>query len=485
MGVRRWGHALTRQRRMQNDPWAGILFVEDAGGVMTDPGPDLARAAAPRSEAPARDTIFAPASGAGISAIAVIRLSGPATDAVLLRLTGAPLPPPRRAVLRDVREESIGLIDQALVLRFTAGASYTGESSAEIHCHGGRAVVAAALDVLSRQPGCRLAEPGEFARRAVEAGMLDLAEVEAVGDLLAAETEMQRRQAARGLGGALHRQAEAWRAELIRAAALIEVTIDWADEEVPQDVGPEVAELLAGVRTAILREMALSEGAERLRTGFDVAILGAPNVGKSSVYNALAGREAAITSARPGTTRDVLELRYDLGGLPLVFLDTAGLRETTDEIEAVGVSRAVERARGAAMRLFLYSQDAPPPTAEEGLWRPGDLRIWTKGDIYPRSGGLVISALRGDGLEEMLKQIAANLSRQVSGDGLVGHLRQRLALEEAARCLARAENALKGAGAEMVAEDLRAAFRALERLVGRVGVEDVLGEVLGAFCLGK
>ena len=449
-----------------------------AGGAMINPGHGLA-------PAPPRDTIFAPASGAGIAAVAVIRLSGPATDAVLSRLTGSPLPPLRRAVLRDIREASGGLIDQALVLRFAAGASYTGEAAAELHCHGGRAVVAAVLEALNRQPGCRLAEPGEFTRRAFEAGRFDLAEVEALGDLLAAETEMQRSQAVRGLGGALHRQAEAWREELIRAAALIEVTIDWADEEVPEDVGPEVAGLLAGVRAGISRELALSEGAERLRVGFEVAILGAPNAGKSSVYNALAGREAAITSALPGTTRDVLELRYDLAGLPVVFLDTAGLRETTDEIEAVGVARAAERARGAAMRLFLHSQDAPPPAAEEALWRPGDLRIRTKADLYPGTGDLAISALRGDGLEEMLKQIATNLSAQASGDGLVGHLRQRLALEEAAKCLARAENALKGAGAEMVAEDLRAAFRALERLVGRVGAEDVLGAVFGSFCLGK
>jgi tRNA modification GTPase len=447
--------------------------------------PDLERAPATGPAALTRDTIFAPASGAGISAIAVIRLSGPATDAALSRLTGLPLPPFRRAVLRDLGDASGGLIDQVLVLRFAAGASYTGEAAAEIHCHGGRAVVAAALEALNRQPECRLAEPGEFTRRAFEAGRLDLAGAEALGDLLAAETELQRRQAARGLGGALHRQAEVWRNQLLRAAALIEVTIDWADEEVPEDVGPDVAGLLAGVRTGISQELALSDGAERLRLGFEVAILGAPNAGKSSLFNALAGREAAITSPRPGTTRDVLELRYDLAGLPVVFLDTAGLHETADEIEATGIARASERAQGAAMRLFLRSRDAPPPAAEEELWRSGDLRIWAKQDLFPAPGGLAVSALRGDGLDEMLKQIAARLSAQASGDGLVGHLRQRLALEEASKALARAENTLKGGEAEMVAEDLRAAFRAVEGLVGRIGVEDVLGAVFGSFCLGK
>ncbi|MGR3717079.1 MAG: tRNA uridine-5-carboxymethylaminomethyl(34) synthesis GTPase MnmE [Thermohalobaculum sp.] len=452
---------------------------------MTEPGSEARPAPEPEPEIGPRETIFAPASGAGVAGIAVIRVSGPATDAVLSRLAGEPLTALRRAVLRDLRDDTGGLIDQAIVLRFAAGASYTGEAAAEFHCHGGRAVVAAVLDALGRQPGCRLAEPGEFTRRAFEAGRLDLAEIEALGDLLAAETELQRRQAARGLGGALHRQAEAWRDDLIRAAVLVEVTIDWADEEVPEDVGPEVARLLAGVGAGISRELALSAGAERLREGFEVAILGAPNVGKSSLFNVLAGREAAITCARPGTTRDVLELRYDLAGLPVVFLDTAGLRETTDEVEAIGVARATERARGAAMRLFLRSGDAAPAAAEAALWRPGDLRIWAKGDLGTGPGDLVISALRGDGLAELLERIGAELSARVAGDGLVGHLRQRRALEEAVGALARAENALQGGEAETVAEDLRAAFRALERLLGRVGAEDVLDAVFAAFCLGK
>jgi len=448
---------------------------------MTGPG----SAARPEPEAVPRETIFAPASGAGVAGIAVIRLSGPATDAVLVRLAGAPLTPLRRAVLRNLRDDTGGLIDQAIVLRFAAGASYTGEAMGELHCHGGRAVVAAVLDALGRQPGCRLAEPGEFTRRAFEAGRIDLAGIEALGDLLSAETELQRRQAARGFGGALHRQAGAWREELIRAAVLVEVTIDWADEEVPEDVGPEVAGLLGRVRAGISRELALSAGAERLREGFEVAILGAPNAGKSSLFNVLAGREAAITAASPGTTRDVLELRYDLAGLPVVFLDTAGLRETTEEIEAIGVARALERARGAAMRLFLRSADAAPAAAEEALWQPGDLRVWTKGDLGAGPGDLVIAALRGEGIAELLDRIDAELSARVAGEGLVGHLRQRRALETAAGALERAENALQGGEAETVAEDLRAAFRALERLLGRVGAEEVLDAVFASFCLGK
>jgi len=436
-------------------------------------------------EATPRETIFAPASGAGVAGIAVIRLSGPATGAVLARMAGEPLTPLRRAVLRDLRDDAGGLIDKAIVLRFAAGASYTGEAAAELHCHGGRAVVAAVLDALGGQAGCRLAEPGEFTRRAFEAGRIDLAGIEALGDLLAAETELQRRQAARGLDGALHRQAEIWREALIRAAALVEVTIDWADEEVPEDVAPEVAGLLAGVRAGISRELSLSAGAERLREGFEVAILGAPNAGKSSLFNALAGRGAAITSPRPGTTRDILELRYDLAGLPVVFLDTAGLREAGDEVEAIGVARAVERARGAAIRLFLRSGDAPAPAAEAALWRPGDLAVWAKADLGMGPGDVAISALRGDGVAKLLDRIGAELSGRTAGEGLVGHLRQRRALEQAAGALERAENALQGGEAEIVAEDLRATFRALERLVGRVGAEDVLGRIFASFCLGK
>jgi tRNA modification GTPase len=314
---------------------------------------------------------------------------------------------------------------------------------------------------------------------------MDLTEVEALGDILSAETELQRRQALRGLDGALYRHTEAWRADLIRAAALVEATIDWPDEEVPEEVGPEVATLLDRVRSAIGRELGLAAGAERLREGLEVAILGPPNVGKSTLFNALAGHDAAITSAQPGTTRDILTLPFDLDGLPVTFLDTAGLREAADTIEAIGVSRATGRARAADMRLFLRSADAPPPPAEAELWREGDLRVWAKADLGHGEADLAISAVGGDGLPELLARVRAVLADRIGEGGLVGHLRQRRALEDADEALARAENALKDGAAETVAEDLRSGFRALDRLIGRIGTEDVLDAVFRAFCLGK
>ncbi len=438
-----------------------------------------------RAAVDAEDTIFAPASGAGLAGIAVIRVSGPAADDLLRRLTGKALPEPRRAVLRQLRAPAGDLVDEALVVRFAACASYTGEPMVELHCHGGRAIVAAVLDLLDRQPGCRPAEPGEFTRRAFLAGRMDLAEIEALGDLLAAETERQREQAMRGFGGALHRRAEAWRNDLVRAAALVEATIDWVDEDVPTDVTPEVSSLVSRVREGLGRELALSDGAERLRHGLEVAILGAPNAGKSTLFNVLAGRDAAITSPQPGTTRDVLELRYDLGGLPVVFLDTAGLRTGADEIETEGVARAGARARGAAVRLFLRSSDAPPAAEEESLWRPGDLRVWTKADLGAGPGDLVVSAASGTGVRELLEQVRVMLEGRFTGDGLVGHRRQRQAVEDAARALAGAEEALVRDELEMAAEALRGAFRALDRLIGRVGTEEVLDAVFASFCLGK
>jgi len=431
------------------------------------------------------ETIYALSSGALPAGIAVVRLSGPLAHAALAALAPGPLPPPRQAALRRLVDGAGTTLDEALVLRFAHGASVTGEAMAELHCHGGRAVVAAVMRALEAAVPCRIAEPGEFTLRAHENGRIDLAGAEALADLIAAETSAQHAQAARAVSGALHARAEAWRSALLRAMALIEVTIDWADEEVPEEIGPEVATLLSGVAEEIGRELALADGAHRLRHGYEVAILGAPNAGKSSLLNALAGREAAIASPIPGTTRDVIELRYDLEGLPVIFLDTAGIRATEDRIERLGVERATARAAAAEMRVALSAPDAPLSPEIAALLRPGDLRLTSKGDLAGAHGPGVISAETGAGLPEMLRAIGARLRNIAPQGGLIAHERQARALSAGLAALHAAQMGLDRQGAEEVSEDLRRAVGALERLIGRIGVEDVLGEVFGRFCLGK
>lgn len=428
-----------------------------------------------------QENIVAVASGQGRAGIAVIRVSGPTAWEVVARGVES-LPPARIAGLRTLRNTDGEVLDRAVILCFAEGASFTGEAVVEIHCHGGLAVQSALMGWLLTTPRTRMAEPGEFTRRALLAGRMSLAEVEALGDLLAAETEAQRRQAQNTLSGALHDVADGWRRDLVRALSLLEVTIDWADEEVPEDVAPEVASLLSSVLGSVRDQIARSEATERLRVGFNVALIGAPNAGKSTLLNALAGREAAITSPIPGTTRDAIELRYDLDGLPVTFVDTAGLRETEDRVEQLGIDRTRQRAEQASLRLFLTSTDVE--ATGDDLWQPGDLRVWTKADLGPGLGDVVVSAKTGDGMSILLAAIAERLVGQAGEAGLVGRLRQRLALEAAERHLAQAESALE-IGAEIAAAEIRTALRALEELVGRVGVEDVLDSVFSQFCLGK
>lgn len=432
-----------------------------------------------------RDTIFAPATARGRSAVAVVRVSGPSADAALEALTGG-LPDPRRAVVRWVRRVSDGAaLDQCLVLRFAEGASFTGEKSFELQCHGGVAVVSALLSALGEIPGLRLADPGEFTRRAFEAGRLDLPAAEALADLAAAETEAQRRLALTGLRGGLSADVAAWRAGLIRARALLEAVIDFADEEVPEDVAPEVSALLATAAADMRAALAGAAAAERIREGFEVALVGAPNAGKSTLLNALARREAALTSEIAGTTRDVIEVRMDLRGLPVTLLDTAGLRDTADPVEAMGVDRARRRAEAADLRLHLRAPGDPPP--DPALWSDGDLAVATKADLGGPAEGLPISALTGAGIGTLTAEIAARLETRAATAGLVVRERQRLAV---ASGLAHVETAqaLLGTGEsvlELAAEELRLANAALEALLGRVDAEDVLDEIFSTFCLGK
>lgn len=434
--------------------------------------------------APPSDTIFAPATGQGRAAVAIVRISGPAAHEVVRALTGQPPPRWRQLSLREIREADGALLDRAMVVAFPEGASYTGEAMAEIHCHGGAAVLSGVLERIAQEPGCRLAEPGEFTQRAFLAGRMDLSEVEGLGDLIAAETTGQHRQALRTAGGAVSRRTERWRALLLRAQALLEVTIDWADEEIPEDVAPEVRTILGDLQREMGLELTRAYPAERLRSGFEVAIVGPPNVGKSSLLNAIAGRDAAIVSEIAGTTRDVLEVRFDLAGLPVAFLDMAGLREAGDAIESIGVDRARRRATTADMRLFLSSADTPKGEAGD-LWRAGDLRVWSKADLGPGDGELAISTRDETGIDALLEKIRQELEGRVANAGVFAHARQRMAVENARTHVGQALDMIGVAGVELAGEEVRLATNALDRLVGRIGVEDVLGEVFGAFCLGK
>lgn len=427
------------------------------------------------------DTICALASARGKAGVAVVRLSGPLAHVVVAELCGT-LPEPRRAGLRLLRSGG-EVLDEALVLIFEPRASFTGEAVAELHLHGATATVQAVLRVLTARQGVRLAEPGEFTRRALENGRLDLAQVEGLADLIDAETEAQRRQALRVLSGAVGAQAEGWRTRLIRAAALLEATIDFADEEVPVDVAPEVLDLL----DAVLVELrAAADGAsvsERIREGFEVAIVGLPNAGKSTLLNCLAGRAAALTSEHAGTTRDVIEVRMDLRGLPVTLLDTAGLRDTTDDVEGMGVALAIERARQADLRVFLRA-DGGLPT---GLLPAGDdLVVDGKADLGG-AGGLRVSGKTGAGVAELVERISEILERRATGAAVITRERHRLAVVRAIRAMESARSeVLNGSDrAELAAESMRSAIRALDSLVGRVDVEDLLDEIFASFCIGK
>lgn len=430
----------------------------------------------------ALDTIFALATARGKAGVAVIRISGPESFAAIRSLAGT-LPEERRAALRRLRDFRGEVLDNGLVLTFAPGASFTGEAVVELHLHGSTAVVGAVLRDLAAKPGLRMAEPGEFTRRALENGRLDLAQVEGLADLIDAETEAQRRQAQRVLSGAVGARAEAWRRHLIRATALLEATIDFADEDVPVDVTPEVLGLIDAVSTELRAEAEGAVVAERIRDGFEVAIVGRPNAGKSTLLNALAGREAAITSEVAGTTRDVIEVRMDLNGLPVTVLDTAGLRGSTDAVERIGIARAVERALRADLRVFLCDEAGLPDELTPG---PEDLIVQGKADLLP-GPGLRVSGKTGVGVGDLVQAVASILAGRATGAQTITRERHRLAVERAIGAMESARlEVLQGPDrAEFAAEDMHRAIRSLDSLVGRIDVEHLLGEIFASFCIGK
>lgn len=427
------------------------------------------------------DTIYALASAPGKAGVAVLRLSGPGAFAAATRLVGS-LPEHGRS-LRKVRDAQGEILDEALILTFAAGHSFTGEPTVEFQLHGSRAVGDAVMAALARIDGMRPAEAGEFTRRAFENGRLDLSQVEGLADLIEAETEGQRRQAQRVLSGALAQRTAVWRQRLIRARALIEATIDFVDEDVPVDVVPEVMDLLSVTLTELIGEAAGARIAERVRDGFEVAIVGAPNVGKSTLLNFLAGRQAALTSAVPGTTRDVIEVHLELEGLPVTLLDTAGLRETADPVEGLGIALARARADAADLRIHLVQPGSRP----EVRVQPGDLEVSSQSDRWGTSGGLAVSGTTGAGVPELIAAIAAVLKDRTAGVGVAVRERHRLAIVKAIQVLEEVIDVLtrQPVRPEIVAEGIAMAVTALDTLVGRIDVEDILGEIFARFCIGK
>jgi tRNA modification GTPase len=456
---------------------------------------------------PDRSTIFALSSGRPPAAIAVVRVSGPRARAALEKLAGR-VPEPRQAALVRVRDATGDTIDEAIALWFPAPHSETGEDVAELQLHGGHAVIAAVLDALGTIENCRLAEPGEFTRRAFENGRLDLTAVEGLADLIAAETPAQRQQAFRQLKGLIGDRAEAWRRRLIEALALVEARIDFSDEaDVPEDlIGPALY-AAQQLRDEIAGMLADGRRGERLRDGLVVAIAGPPNAGKSTLFNRLAHREAAIVSPFAGTTRDIIEVHLDLDGYPVTLLDTAGIRDSSEPVELEGIRRARERAVSADLVLWVTDGSAagralnqPPKTLRNSaVWLVRNKIDLTVDKSCAATGTAelknehrltyLISAVTGAGVDNLVTAMAEFAREYFSAgeSGIVTRARHRRALEETVTAVDRAlAQAANGDGhEELIAEDLRAAATSLGRLTGRVDVENILDVIFRDFCIGK
>ena len=450
------------------------------------------------------DTIIALASGAGRAGIAVIRASGAGASALLRQLSAhapdvsreTPMPTPRRAAIRSLHDRDGAFLDEALVLWMPGPNSYTGEDTVELHVHGGAAVIAAVLDAALQTGLCRVAEPGEFTRRAFDAGQMDLTQAEAVGDLIDAETEGQRRQAGRLYQGEAARTFEGWRGLLMSAMAALEASIDFPDEaDIPGEVDLSALVPITDLASELAAALGDAGRLNAVREGFRIAILGPPNAGKSSLMNRIARRDAAIVSPIAGTTRDVVEVRLVLAGFPVWVADTAGLREASDAIEAEGVRRALARAEEADLRIWVSDASADVSRETLAAHRPGDIEVMNKADLVgtapARAGAedvFVVSAKTGAGFEALERRLVQLVNERLAGDEapLVTRARHRELVEEALGGVERAlAGARSGIGAELVSEDLRLAARALGRITGTIDVEDLLERIFSQFCVGK
>ena len=431
-------------------------------------------------------TIYALASGAGRAGIAVIRVSGGNTRDAIACL-GCKLPAPRMAVrVSFTHPLTADVIDHGLLLWFPAPHSFTGEDVAELHIHGGRAVIAEMLGALAVIPGLRMAAPGEFTRRAFEHDKMDLTQAEALADLVDAETGAQARQALRQMSGELKARYDGWRARLIKALAHLETVIDFPDEDLPADVADRLWADVSGLAAEIEGHLDDGGRGEQIREGLAVAIIGPPNAGKSSLLNALAGRDAAIVAASPGTTRDVIEVHLNLGGYAVTLADTAGLREAADDVEQEGIRRSLARAETADVKIAVFDGTAPRDATTDALVDANTLVVINKADLLDaaHTQGHVISAKTGAGLAGFLAALTALVKSKVDTQGAapLTRARHRAALEE---CIDALRRALAAPLSELAAEDLRLAARALGRITGRIDVEEILDVVFRDFCIGK
>ena len=426
------------------------------------------------------DTIFALASAPGKAGISIVRLSGPLSINVAEKLTKSKLKE-KQPNLRVIYDSDNQFIDQALILIFSKPCSFTGENVVEFHLHGSSAVVSSVIKLLGNFKGLRSAEAGEFTRCALENGKIDLAQVEGLADLIDAETDAQHKQAARIFNGALGEKTKEWRAKLVKAGALLVATLDFADEEVPEEVTPEVEKLINMVLSDLDKEIIGVQTAERIRSGFEVAIVGAPNLGKSTLLNYLVGRDAAITSNVSGTTRDVIEVKLDLRGLPVTILDTAGIRKSDDKVEEIGISRALERSSLSDLRIVLTEDGEYPVGLKK---RDTDIICIAKDDQGNRGG---VSGKTGAGIDRLKNNIWDILNDKAQYVGIATRERHKSSMVNAKKFLGNAVVSLRDGPEyyDITAEEIRAATSALDSLIGRIGVEDVLDEVFSSFCLGK
>ena len=426
------------------------------------------------------DTIFALASAPGKAGISIVRLSGPLAINVAEKLTKSKLKE-KQPNLRVIYDSDNHFIDQALILIFRKPYSFTGENVVEFHLHGSSAVVSSVIKLLGNFKGLRSAEAGEFTRCALENGKIDLAQVEGLADLIDAETDAQHKQAARIFNGALGEKTKEWRAKLVKAGALLVATLDFADEEVPEEVTTEVGKLINMVLSDLDKEIIGVQTAERIRSGFEVAIVGAPNLGKSTLLNYLVGRDAAITSNVSGTTRDVIEVKLDLRGLPVTILDTAGIRKSDDKVEEIGISRALERSSLSDLRIVLTEDGEYPVGLKK---RDTDIICIAKDDEGNRGG---VSGKTGAGIDRLKNNIWDILNNKAQYVGIATRERHKSSMVNAKKFLGNAVVSLRDGPEyyDITAEEIRAATSALDSLIGRIGVEDVLDEVFLSFCLGK